>query len=237
MPLDPVLQLPVEFLVVKLSISRLLILLSFLFYILLFFLNPLRYSYNKIFLFFYAWITYYLFSYFWSCGRLENILRNIFLLVFVSFVVLFSYVLERENLGKKTIKYIVFLSIFFALIEQIFGYRLPASRQHFFMYELTSFYINPAHLGASLALSFCWIVEEEYKSLEKGFYLSFLYSILIFFIILRTGTKGSLISFFVASLLFIISGLFKKNKKHFAKNIRKYFFFIILDHFKFYLFY
>lgn len=230
MPLDPVLQFPIVFFFVRLSVSKVLVLLSIMLLFFMFFVNSLKYKFNKkVFLVFYIWIIYYLTTGLWSYGRLENILRNVLLIFFVSFIIILTYVLEKENLGRKAISYIMFISILFALIEQFLGIRLPASRQHLFVYELTSFYINPAHLGASISLAFPWSLEKETYGLKNNFFYILFLFISAIFVILRTGVKGAIFSFIISFLFLIMSVLFKRGIKSFFYTFRNYFlaFFIV----------
>ncbi|PNV80066.1 MAG: hypothetical protein C0196_03505 [Dictyoglomus turgidum] len=210
-PMDPVLFLPYEFLGLKISISRMLLLFSFFLLLFNLFWKPLKFkkTFNLLFL----WTCFNFFTYYWSFGDFKNIIRNMFLLIFINMVVILSYSLEKQRLGKYVVYIIIFLSIIFAFIEQLTGYRLPAARQHVFFYELTAFYINPAHLGSTLSLLSPWILNNSYFKFKGGGGLQVFIITIVLFVILRTGTKGSLLSFFVAFIFNILVSIFSMQKK------------------------
>jgi len=60
-----------------------------------------------------------------------SVIKQLFILIFIVLIVLFSNIEEKKDNLRKALITILFLSVLSALIEQITGYRPPASRNIF----------------------------------------------------------------------------------------------------------
>jgi len=220
MPMDAVLILPFEILGVKLSIPRLIILITFLFLLFRLLITGKIPNVSGFWIIIFL-ATWYLLTLTWITVPIDNslIVRKVFSVILACVIVFYSFLLEKRKLTTKFFLIIVTFSLFFALLEQIFGFRLYASRQHYFSHELTSFYINPSHLGSTLALLLPWIINPSFfrSFIKKLFQLALI--TLTVFTLIKTGSKGVI----VASLLAVFILLIFKTDRRFFRIVASYF--------------
>jgi len=223
-PMDAWLILPVNFLGILVSIPRILIFLSVFVYVILS-LKKGFISLNFMLLLVFIWSMIYILSIFWIDISIERslILRKLFSIIFANFLIYLGYICEKFNQTLRVFKVITFISLIFALIEQIFGFRPYIERQHLFIFELTSFYINPAHLGSTLALLYPCV--KYYFSNKRYELIGYVLDFIVLFVIIRTGSKGALLSFLFCFIAMVF--VFKDIRKKFLMNVIFYVSFVI----------
>ncbi len=141
----------------------------------------------------FLWFVWMLISFMWAPDPHSG-LRRLLQLASCSFVTLISWYYHRRSADRSVLQSILVMSLLFAVLEELTGFRLPAPRKHFFVYELTSFYFNPSHLAASLALILPWTLERFSDSKGLSKFMRVTEIILILYVILRTGTKGNIVA-------------------------------------------
>jgi len=215
-PMDAWLILPIDIVGVKISISRVLVLFSFFIYITLS-IKKRYISFNSMLILVFFWSIVYMLSIFWIDISIEKslIFRKLFSLIFSILLIYLGYLSEKYDQTIRVFAIIITISVIVALVEQIYGIRPQIERQHLFLYELTAFYINPAHLGATLALLSPWI--KYYISKRNIKLIEYILDFIILFIIIRTGSKGAILAFLIG--LFIMLFSIKDLRKNFLLNI------------------
>lgn len=109
----------------------------------------------------------------------------------------------------KGIYWVILVSLLFGFIEIAFGYRVPASRQWTFRYEITSLFINPSHFGGALAMfaPFVLVYPLWLPRVKPGAMLGSLVLLgLIVYFVIRSGSRGALLALIVGcAVTFVLS--------------------------------
>ncbi|HHY53757.1 MAG TPA: O-antigen ligase family protein [Clostridiales bacterium] len=203
MPMDPSTMLPVRFLGVGISVSRLVVIGSAIFFA---FDTLLRRKLPKLesLSICLVWILWYSISSLWGLNLVESsvVIKQLFFLVFVFLIVLFSYIQEKKGNLKTAFVFILVLSVLSGLVEQITGYRPPASRQHYFASQLVGFYFNPDFLGCTIGLLMPYLLD-----LKTGFLGSLwkiLFFIASFFVLFRVSSYGALATLVISCVMYFL---------------------------------
>lgn len=203
MPMDPSTMLPLDFLGIQLSVSRIVVIVSTVFLLFEAMLRRRLPNFGSLSLFF-VWIIWYFISSFWGLNLVEpsSVIKRLFILVFIVLIVLFSNIEQKKGNLRKALMVILFLSVLSALIEQITGYRPPASRQHFFASQLTGFFFNPDFLGCTIALLMPWLLDLEAGLLGNLLKLSFF--LVSLFVVVRTASYGALAAMVISCGVYLV---------------------------------
>lgn len=146
------------------------------------------------------WMLWSLASIMWAVEPITA-LRSGFKLTVLLVVVWMSSVLHRARTADQAVLCILCISVLAGLVEEFTGYRPYASRQYEFAHVITGFYINPSHLGGTLALGFPWLMRRVTRESHRRTRLAYgLLCIVVVYIVIRTGTKGSLLGISVAGI-------------------------------------
>ncbi len=147
-----------------------------------------------------AWLLWSMASIMWAVEPVTA-LRSEFKLIVLFVVVWMSSVLCRTGTADQAVLCILCMSLGVALVEEFTGYRLHAMRQHEFAHVLTGFYLNPSHLGGTLALGFPWLMDRVTRETNRRARLVCgLLCVVVLYVVMRTGTKGSLLALAVAGI-------------------------------------
>lgn len=159
---------------------------------------------------FFLWIIWNVASLLWTVN-IDPSKRYILLLATNSVLMLaipwMSQSVLKYNSILQCILAILYIALFFGLVEAVTGFRISAQRILAFRNEITSFFINPLHFAASLVMFSSFFV--QYLMERPGKFWKHIFSLvvigLIVYFLIRTGSRTGLIAFmFVLAL----SGLF-----------------------------
>jgi len=209
--LDPISIFPLSIFGFKLSIFRLLVCLLISVSILALprTIRLLVLLKNPAYISVLIWLSFCLLSNLWS-QDLEASIKQSLILITLIVLLTIAGLLEIVRKSDLVIGIIFILSIIMAIIEQLTGFRFDASRQWDFRWELTSFYINPAHLGCSLALMFPFVLNISINSKKKIVGILWIsMMILMLFVILRTGSKGAILTIILEIFIILVLSLKK----------------------------
>lgn len=201
-PMDAWLMLPAEDFIVKISIPRVVALISFITLIFVHILNQKVPDVSGLWMIA-LWTAWNIFSAIWVAVPLDKslIFRKLLSLLFANILIIFSFLMGKSEKLPNIFKLIIIFSVISALIEQFFGIRPYVERQHAFILELTGFYINPAHLGSTIALLSFWTIESR----SKRKYFTFVLWLLSLFVIIRTGSKGAIIGLLIGIIVLALN--------------------------------
>lgn len=201
-PMDAWLILPIEGFIVKISVPRLLTIISFFIFLSVYILNK-KLPRIPLYWLIAIWTFWCILSIFWAHHTIDKdlIIRKAFSMLFANVIVILSVYVEKNEKLQNIFKLIIISSLISALLEQFFGLRPYVERQHSFIFELTAFYFNPAHLGATLALFSIFLIGSKQK---KNFY-NYILFLLSTYVIIRTGSKGALIGLLIGIIFLFLN--------------------------------
>jgi O-antigen ligase len=216
-PFDAALLLPFSVFGTAVSVNRILLVIA-LFFTLLYciHLREIRVSKIGIEPNYFILIMYSGLSISWNDDKSGAI--QTFTFLFISYVLFYLGVyIKTKNLEYQLANTIIVISLIFALFEDIFGIRLKISIQSQFENEIISLFFNPAFFGATLVLSLPFILKKTLLSTKLKLAFNILINLLVIYFVIRTGSKGILVSLILVYTIFTFH--FIKNKKYFIKLI------------------
>jgi len=103
MPMDPSTMLPLDFLGIQLSVSRIVVIVSTVFLLFEAMLRRRLPNFGSLSLFF-VWIIWYFISSFWGLNLVEpsSVIKQLFILVFIVLIVLFSNIEQKKGQPKES---------------------------------------------------------------------------------------------------------------------------------------
>lgn len=204
-PFDAVLLLPYKVIGMHLSVPRITMLMA----VAVSFLKGLCKgrvrirTHNLSLLLFSCWFGWNFISGLWAFSQ-TGYVRYIALLAMngVLFLSIFHIATSAHkfHIIFKGIYWVVLVSLLFGCIEVALGYRVPASRQWTFRYEITSLFINPSHFGGALAMfaPFVLVYPLWLPRAKPGAMLgSWVLFVLITYFVIRSGSRGALLALIV----------------------------------------
>lgn len=200
-PFDAVLLLPYRVFDVHLSVPRLTVIAAIAATLLcsLWTGRVKLLSKNLVFTLFLAWWGLNFASGLWAVNHASYIRYVGFMAFNGLFVLSISHIAtspQKLAVILKCVGVSLLVCVLFGLIEVIWGYRLPASRQWTFQYEITSVFVNPIHFGAALTLFAPFVLAFALSSSRAkiGTLLGAAITLIIVaYLIVRTGSRGAVL--------------------------------------------
>ncbi|AGX06499.1 hypothetical protein N288_23300 [Bacillus infantis NRRL B-14911] len=141
-----------------------------------------------------------------------------FTFLIISYILFYLGIyIKTKNLEYRLAYTILLISLMFASLDAILGFRLQISTQSEFKNEIISLFFNPAFFGATMVLLLPFIIQRTLTSKKIKLVFNVFINILVIYFVFRTGSKGIVVSLTLVYLIFIFH--FTKKRTYFIKVI------------------